>query len=239
MAQIRHQGYALIAALILLVVASLGVAVAVQSAQLDSQREREDELLFVGDQFRQAIHAYASAAGVPAQYPQKLEDLLGDRRSPVPHRYLRRIYIDPMTGKADWELDLLQGRIVGMHSHSGAVPLRHANFSPADAGFENARTYAEWTFNGAGAAAGSAQVATVGAGAGTNSASSDSIGLTAQPPPATDPTSTAPAIATNCNSDYSFALQHCESRLAPNDRRPCQVQASAQFQECLAAAAGH
>ena len=242
MAPTKHHGYAMIAALILLVIASLGVTVAVQSARLDSQREREDELLFVGDQFRQAIHAYATAPGVPAQYPQQLEALLEDKRLPVPRRYLRRIYIDPMTGKADWELDLSQGRIVGVHSRSGAAPLRHANFSLADAVFENAQRYAEWKFNGNGAAAGAAQAATTGAG--TSPASSDSIGLTTQAPRSTDPTrtdptQTAPAIASNCNSDYSLALQHCESRLAPYDRRPCLVQASAQFQECLAAAAGH
>jgi type II secretory pathway pseudopilin PulG len=143
----RSAGYALITALLLLVIASLAVTLAVQKAQTGAQREREAELLFVGDQFRQAIRAYASAPGLPSQYPEALEDLLADKRWPVTRRYLRRIYMDPVMGKADWELDKAQGRIVGVHSPSERAPLRHAGFSQDDAAFEQAETYADWRFS--------------------------------------------------------------------------------------------
>ena len=143
----RRRGYALLTALLLLVLASLAVTLAVEKAQTGAQRERETELLFVGDQFRQAIRAYASAPGVPAQYPETLDDLVADKRWPVPRRHLRQIYMDPMTGKADWQLDKAQGRIVGVHSASTRVPLRHAGFSLDDAAFEQAQTYADWRFS--------------------------------------------------------------------------------------------
>jgi type II secretory pathway pseudopilin PulG len=145
----QSAGYALVMALLLLVLASLAVTLAVQKAQTEAQREREAELLFVGNQFRQAIRAYALAPGLPAQYPETLEDLLVDKRWPVTRRYLRRIFPDPMTGRADWELDKAQGRIVGVHSASGRAPLRHAGFSLDDAAFEQAQTYADWRFSAA------------------------------------------------------------------------------------------
>ena len=69
----RHRGYALIAALIALAVASLAVTLAVRRAQVDAQRERETELLFVGDQYRRALANYFShpVAGQAASYPQR------------------------------------------------------------------------------------------------------------------------------------------------------------------------
>jgi type II secretory pathway pseudopilin PulG len=138
----------MVMALLLLALASLGVMLAVQIAQTDARRERELELLFVGDQYRQALIAYAAAPNVPPQYPQKLEDLLEDHRLPLVRRYLRRLYPDPITGSEQWGLDLFQGRIIGVHSQSRGEPLIHANFPEGYAGFEKAKSYAEWKFDG-------------------------------------------------------------------------------------------
>jgi len=73
--------------------------------QIKAQREKEQELLFIGDQFRKAIMSYYNSplTGI-RQYPEKLEDLLEDKRGPVPIRHLRKIYIDPMTRDDDWGL---------------------------------------------------------------------------------------------------------------------------------------
>jgi type II secretory pathway pseudopilin PulG len=141
-------GYAMVMALLLLAIASLGVMLAVQIAQTDARRERELELLFVGDQYRQALIAYASAPGVPQQYPQRLEDLLEDHRLPATRRYLRRLYPDPITDSGQWGLDLFQGRIVGVHTLSQGEPLIHGNFPDGYGAFEKAKTYADWKFNG-------------------------------------------------------------------------------------------
>ena len=144
----RHdRGYALIAALITLAVASLAVTLAVGRAQVDAQRERETQLLFVGDQYRRALADYFlnPPLGQAASYPQSLEDLVEDRRGPVLRRWLRRLYADPVTG-ADWQLELAQGRIVGLHSSSASAPLRHGGFDLADTEFAKAKSYKDWHF---------------------------------------------------------------------------------------------
>lgn len=143
----RRSGYALIMSLLLLVMTSLAVTLALQRAQTDAQREREDELLFVGDQFRQAIRAYTLSPGLPSEYPARLEDLLEDKRWPSPRRYLRKIYPDPMTGRADWLLDLSQGRVIGVRSSSLREPLRHAGFPLDDMAFSEVASYSEWRFD--------------------------------------------------------------------------------------------
>ena len=91
-------------------------------------------MLFVGNQFRQAIRSYVQAG--PGQYPATLKDLLLDPRSPTPRRHLRRLFIDPITGKPDWGLVLApEGGIMGVHSLSSREPLKRANFEPQDIHF--------------------------------------------------------------------------------------------------------
>ncbi|MBT9493349.1 MAG: type II secretion system protein [Paucibacter sp.] len=97
---------------LLFVVALGGVALATlgQRQQTVQQREREAELRFRGDAIAKAIGAYvrASPAGSNS-LPQRLEDLVEDKRSGKVQRHLRRLYTDPFTGRADWEL--IQGQL--------------------------------------------------------------------------------------------------------------------------------
>jgi type II secretory pathway pseudopilin PulG len=88
-------------------------------------REKEAQLLFVGNEFSQAIgRYYESTPSGPKQYPQSLEDLLLDRRFPRIVRHLRKLYADPISAKPDWALILEQGRIIGVHSQAEGTPLR-------------------------------------------------------------------------------------------------------------------
>lgn len=139
----------------LFAVAALGLlaATAGQVWHTTAQRMREDELLFIGQQFRQALDSYhAFNAGGAQQYPASLQDLLEDRRSQVTLRHLRRIYEDPMTGQADWVLVTAGERIVGLHSRSLETPFRR-DFQGADSAFNDATSYAQWVFRaGSGAA---------------------------------------------------------------------------------------
>jgi len=113
------------------------------------QRSRENELLWIGEQFRRAIQSYHNTGpGDGKVYPQRLEDLLNDPRFPGVRRHLRRIYLDPMTGRADWEVLLApQGGIVGVRSRSLERPLKQDGFRPRDAGFEGATRYSDWEFS--------------------------------------------------------------------------------------------
>src|SRR5262249_9242669 len=99
----RARGFTYLAMLAAVAVIGIGLAAAGEVWSQARQREREQELLFAGNQFRQAIALYERRTpGGARRYPEKLADLLLDKRYPVVQRYLRRIYADPMTGKAEW-----------------------------------------------------------------------------------------------------------------------------------------
>jgi type II secretory pathway pseudopilin PulG len=135
---------------LLILIAVMGVALGLTGDlwQTASQREKEAQLLFVGDQFRQAIRHYVQqGAGRVRAYPMRLDDLLLDARYPDPHRYLRKIWIDPMTGTTDWGLvQGPNGEIYGVYSRSGDKPIKQANFDVDDAAFEGREKYSDWQF---------------------------------------------------------------------------------------------
>jgi len=112
------------------------------------QREREAELLFVGEQFQRAIGSYFERSPEAGKtYPKTLEDLLEDRRSGTVVRHLRKVFLDPMTNGAEWALvKQADGRIVGVHSLSDGRPLKISGFNEGAADFERAASYREWRF---------------------------------------------------------------------------------------------
>ena len=134
--------------LLLVLVTSVGAAALGSLWHTASQRERERELLAIGDEFRRAIGSYrALAVDGRREYPRTLEDLLRDPRLPGVRRHLRRIYADPLTGEARWGLiPAPQGGILGVHSLSMRTPLKQAGFAEADAEFAEAEHHADWRF---------------------------------------------------------------------------------------------
>lgn len=104
-------------------VTGLGVATLGEAWSRSRQREKEAELLWIGNQFKQAIGLYYERSpGAAKRYPEKLEDLLEDKRFVTTQRYLRRIYADPITGKPDWDLISAPGGggIMGVKSRSAS-----------------------------------------------------------------------------------------------------------------------
>jgi len=144
----RTEGFAYLWTLLAVALMGVGLAVVGQVYSTSLQREKEQELLFIGRQFREALGRYHSVRSVGGYetYPATLEELLQDPRSPVALRHLRRQYVDPMTGKAEWRLIRLDGKIVGIHSLSAATPLKQDGFEPAEASFKGAKRYADWVF---------------------------------------------------------------------------------------------
>jgi type II secretory pathway pseudopilin PulG len=146
----RHEaGFTYVA--ILLAVAMFGAILAAVSTvwYTAQKREKERELLFVGDQFRKALRSYAAGgAGVAGVVPQSLDDLLRDPRAPGVKRHLRKIFVDPMTGTTDWGLmKTPDGKgIVGVYSQSEDAPLKTANFGDDDKSFEGKTKYSDWKF---------------------------------------------------------------------------------------------
>jgi type II secretory pathway pseudopilin PulG len=189
-------GFTYIWVLVAIAIMAAGLAAVGEVAATAAKREKEAELLFVGNQFALAIAEYAASSPGAAQYPQKLEDLLADKRYPNVRRYLRRVYADPMTGRADWGLIRGPGGgIVGVHSQSLEPPLKVGNFPGAYSSFTGATTYSAWRFD-QGAAAGGQPAA--GQKPGAPSAPSGKAGTSPAPipgNPALTPGTTPPAAA--------------------------------------------
>lgn len=145
----REQGFTLAGALVLVAVLGAGMAAYGELASHAAQREKEQELLFVGNQFRQAIRSYYEhTPGAAKRFPQKLEDLLSDNRHPMAVRHLRRLYADPMTGAADWVAVMSpEGGIMGVHSRSEAAPVKTHGFAQRDALFDGVGRYSQWHFS--------------------------------------------------------------------------------------------
>jgi len=136
---------------VLFVLAALAFtsAATVQVGELHRRRAAEDELIFIGAQFRQALRSWheAAPAGRAPRGPLRAEDLLLDPRFAQPQRHLRHLPPDPMTGRADWVLlRARDGGIVGLHSASSRRPVRQANFPSDFFHFEHRGRYRDWWF---------------------------------------------------------------------------------------------
>lgn len=127
----------LLGSILIIGIATAGVA---QLWSTQVKREKEEELLFRLGEFRRAITRYRADHN---RLPKELKDLLLDSTQLQTRRYLRKIYTDPMTGKADWELKLVMDRsgvvsgIEDVHSKSSGKPLKSFSGKKAD-------TYKDW-----------------------------------------------------------------------------------------------
>jgi type II secretory pathway pseudopilin PulG len=142
------RGFTYVAMLVSVAIIGIGLAGTAEVWSLAQQREKEAELLFVGNQYREAIGRYYDATpGGGKRYPQKLEYLLEDNRYPMPRRHLRKLYADPLTGKTEWGLmEAPDGGIIGVYSLSTGTPLKQAEFGNKDRTFHQGTSYSEWRF---------------------------------------------------------------------------------------------
>ena len=132
-------------ALFVVAILAGGLALTGEVWHTSAMREKEAELLHVGQQYRKAIERYY-LSGPQRQYPRSLEDLLKDPRQPGTVRYLRKLHSDPMTGK-EWVLvKAPDGGVLGVHSASEAPPFKTARFKLRDRTFEGAQKYSDWKF---------------------------------------------------------------------------------------------
>ncbi len=142
-------GFSLIGLLFLVTLIGISAAAAVQLGAISERRQAEAVLLHVGSDWVAAFKHYMNATppGSP-RFPKDLSDLLKDPRFPGLVRHLRRVPVDPLTGKATWGLvRSADGYIVGVHSLSEARPIKVGNFPATQAHFETATTYAQWIFS--------------------------------------------------------------------------------------------
>jgi len=141
----NQQGFTYLTIIFMVAILSGGLALLGEVWHTATQRDKEVELLFIGNQYRRAIERYYLSG--PQQYPRDLNDLLKDPRKPTTERHLRQRYPDPITGKAEWGIvKAPDGGVVGVHSLSEQKPLKSANFRLRDKGFDNAEKYSDWKF---------------------------------------------------------------------------------------------
>jgi type II secretory pathway pseudopilin PulG len=142
-----QQGIVLLGLLIALAISSIGLMAAADVWATSRQREREQELLFVGGQYRKAIERYYfTTPGQTKALPASLEDLLEDKRFPAPVRHLRRLYADPMTDSSEWGTVLIGSKIAGVYSKSDKTLFKQARFDKDNIGFEGKSMAQEWKF---------------------------------------------------------------------------------------------
>lgn len=141
----RQSGFTYLAVLFAVAILAGSLGLAGEMWDTSARREKEAEALFVGHQYRVAIQRYY-LSGPQRQYPPALEDLLKDPRRPGTERYLRKMYLDPITGGPWVPIPGPQGGIAGVRSASEAKPLKVAGFKPRDAALEGAARYADWQF---------------------------------------------------------------------------------------------
>ena len=143
-----QEGFTYIGVLLAIALVGTQLAVAGLVWSFAQERQKERELLFVGDQFRTAIaRYYLNPNGPQKEYPRRIEDLVRDPRYPGAVRHLRKIYADPITGKVQWGLiKTPDGSILGVYSLSEKTPIKIGNFLPAEKSFEKKQRYADWKF---------------------------------------------------------------------------------------------
>jgi type II secretory pathway pseudopilin PulG len=137
-------GFTYIGLLIAIVVMGVALSAVGVVWRTQAQREREQELLFIGHDFERAIGSYYKAGH---QFPQEIDDLLDDKRGPKPAHHLRRFYNDPMTGAQDWNIIRVGVLgITGIASSSKDAPIKKAGFNKDEDAFKDAAGYSDWQF---------------------------------------------------------------------------------------------
>jgi type II secretory pathway pseudopilin PulG len=89
-----EKGFTLAALLVIMAVMAVFLGVAMQSASFQVQREKEEELVFRGNQIVEAIRLFRARNG---RFPTGLKQL-----AEADPRVLRKQWSDPITGKTDW-----------------------------------------------------------------------------------------------------------------------------------------
>jgi hypothetical protein len=93
-----ESGFALLLVFLMASAVALMLYMQLRRAAFESERDKEQMLIDRGEQYKRAIYMYYASNN--RQWPARVEDLENTNN----HRYLRRRYINPYTGKDEWRL---------------------------------------------------------------------------------------------------------------------------------------
>jgi len=149
MSQRRQHGFTYLSLMILLAIIGLITASSIKLGSVLQRSRAEQELLEIGTAFSDALQSYAEAtpAGQPTM-PATLNDLLRDPRFPTLKRHLRKIFVDPVTGRAEWGIVYAGDHtgVLAVYSLSTARPVKVSNFPQRFASFAGAARISDWKF---------------------------------------------------------------------------------------------
>ena len=141
-----QQGMTYLLMLFFVFLLGLGLGRSLDVFSLMDQRQKEQELLYVGKIYQEAIRQYYFSGQEKNKYPSNLEDLLKDPRYIVTRRYIRKLYLDPLTNKDFLPIYSAEGGICGVKSSSKKRPIKIFFKEDDFQRFNNAKTYQQWEF---------------------------------------------------------------------------------------------
>jgi hypothetical protein len=122
------QGYTILIVVFAVFLITLGLMVAFPVWQTQIQRESEEELIFRGKQYVEAVRVFQVKN--PGRFPRSFDELLEEK-------CIRRLFTDPMTEDGRWNVILLQQQPPGRAGRRARAP-RPARKRPGQARAEQA-----------------------------------------------------------------------------------------------------
>jgi type II secretory pathway pseudopilin PulG len=143
------RGFTYLSLIILVAIIALVAATSLKLGSVLQRNRAETELLEIGAAFSDALKSYADATpqGQPPQ-PPSLKELLKDPRFPGTRRHLRKLFVDPVTGKPEWGIVYLGDKVgvLAVYSLSNDKPVKVGNFPARYSGFDGKSHISEWKF---------------------------------------------------------------------------------------------
>jgi type II secretory pathway pseudopilin PulG len=166
-----EEGYILVAVIFLLALLALSLSIAAPRVAREIQRDRERETMQRGKQYIRAIQLYYRKFHA---YPPNADALVKTQEI----RYLRKKYIDPMTGKDDWKPIMFGQNKVPTAMGFFGQPLAGSASTVAGIGPSGGNTGAS-AFGGTGSSTGSSSIfGSTDSGSGSSTGTSPGTGTT-------------------------------------------------------------
>lgn len=137
-----ESGYTLVIFIMVIAIMAIMMTIAVQSVEFQMKREKEAELIFRGEQYVEGIRLFRAKYGRP---PTTLKEMW--EANP---KVLRKKWVDPFTGEADWEVILVgesEARLQNPNQPA-ATPTRTPVFSRRQSAFNEGESARVGPING-------------------------------------------------------------------------------------------